>query len=119
MPFIALSSVLGLTFIVAYGLVSLHLALHPSASWPLKSSELSKFLMVFLPFFGCAAPGLMIGNFILYAIPPVRRVLDRNARGVPGASFKQSMRGFGKVSAVGLPTVLILGVIGAIEPWAR
>jgi len=49
------------------------------------------------------ALGFMLGNVLICLIPPARRVLDAEARGYPGTSFVESMRGLLKICLWALP----------------
>ena len=69
-------------------------------------------------FFFAIAPALMLLNFLLAQIPSLRRIFDRNAEGVPGASYRAAMKALWKVAKIIIPPALALGLLGAIEPWA-
>ena len=117
MPFTFLTCVFGLTFLSAYGWIELHLALHPGVTF----RTLSGFpfaLMTFPMFVGCVGPGGILANVILYLIPFVRRPLDENAKGVPGASFRAGVSALARVTKYALPIALILGLVGAVSPWS-
>lgn len=81
MPLMALSSVFGLTIGSINVLWTLHLVLHPGVSFASKSNIVFP-LTVFPAFLGAVAPALMLLNFALARIPPLRWVFDSNAAGV-------------------------------------
>jgi len=117
MPVTFLTCVFGPTIISVYALATLHHALHPAALWPAGSGP-SLILIVFIPFFGWLGPGGQLANATLHLIPSVRMALDRNALGVPGASYEQARNGLAKATAYLFPPALMLGLLGAIAPWA-
>lgn len=58
-----------------------------------------------------------VSNIVLWLIPPVRRILDENAKGLPGASFKEGMKaGMKALIFVALPCVAVL-LLGIWSPW--
>jgi hypothetical protein len=61
------------------------------------------FLMMFSITPAAVALGFMLGNILIWLIPPARRVLDAEARGYPGTSFGESMRGLLKICLWALP----------------
>jgi hypothetical protein len=65
------------------------------------------FLLSFLMMFSIApaamALGFMLGNILIWLIPPARRVLDAEAKGYLGTSFVESMRGIFKFFVWALP----------------
>jgi hypothetical protein len=117
MPFMALSSVFGLTTGFVTVLWTLHRALHPDISFTSKS-DVAFPLMVFPAFLGAAAPALMLLNFVLARIPLLRRIFEGNAEGVKGASYQASMSALWKVARILVPPALVLSLLGATEPWA-
>jgi hypothetical protein len=117
MPFTALSSVFGLTIGCVTVLWTLHRALHPGISFASKS-DVTFPLIVFPAFLGAVAPALMLLNFVLARIPPLRRIFEGNAEGVKGASYQASMSALWKVARILVPPALVLSLLGAIEPWA-
>jgi hypothetical protein len=87
-----------------------HTAIYPEHQlvefWPRGISMLN-FILSFLMTFSIApaalAFGFMLGNILIWLIPPARRVLDAEARGYPGTSFAESMRGLLKICLWALP----------------
>jgi hypothetical protein len=117
MPLMVLSSVFAFTAASIALLWSLHRALHPGM--PFAAISVGAFsLMFFSSFFGVLSPALMLLNLCLRVIPPLRRIFEENSRGVPGASYQESMSGLRKLAMVLVPPALVLALIGAIEPWA-
>jgi hypothetical protein len=74
--------------------------------WP-REISMANFILSFLMVFPIApaamALGFMLGNVLICLIPPARRVLDAEARGYPGTSFVESMRGLLKICLWALP----------------
>jgi hypothetical protein len=59
--------------------------------------------------------GMMLANFIVWCIPPARRVLDQEAKVVKGTSFKESMRFLFKATIVLMLIVAPLSLAGAFN----
>jgi hypothetical protein len=58
-------------------------------------------IWIVIPVFLTAIPwGLMLGNIFAWIIPPARRVLDKEAEGHKGCSFKKSMSGLFKMALI-------------------
>lgn len=70
-------------------------------------------LMVFAPLPGALGAGFMLANLLLYALPPARRAFDAEARGHPGTSFQESMRGLLRLTAWALPPGLAVALVAA------
>jgi hypothetical protein len=75
-------------------------------------------LLATLPLLFASLPfGFIAGNLLVWAIPPIRLVLDQEARPFPDASFLSSQRGLLKMAAYITPPFVALAVIGALLPW--
>jgi hypothetical protein len=61
------------------------------------------FLMMFSITPAAVALGFTLGNVLIWLIPPARRVLDAEAKGYPGISFVETMRGLFKICLWALP----------------
>jgi hypothetical protein len=102
MPFIAMFSVfciMAVLVLVAIQLVHLgHLQLQPRTM-----------ALIFLGAFVAAiAPGLMFANIALRVVPSIRKMLDINAGGTRGASFRASMKGLAAVALITVTAGLVL-----------
>lgn len=73
----------------------------------------SSFLLVVPLFFAAIPIGMLLTNLVAWLIPPARRAFAREAEGVEGASFRQTMGELGKVALVLVPICLLLSGIGA------
>ncbi|MCC7037007.1 MAG: hypothetical protein IT560_06815 [Alphaproteobacteria bacterium] len=93
---------------------------HPDMPQLLASSgpiTLAQGLILFSCFLIGITLSLPLSNIFLWLIPPVRRILDENAQGLPGASFKESMKaGMKALIFVALPSAVIL-FLGIWSPW--
>jgi hypothetical protein len=105
-----------LGFLLAWLGASLHAALHPGQA-PMfgpGSNRLSTMLVLLPSLFGTLAPGFLLANLILHALPPARRALNAEAQTVPGTGYGESQRTLLKVGwrilAVCAP-VWLLGVL--------
>jgi hypothetical protein len=94
--------------------VALHRSLHPGVTL----SEGTIGLVMIASLIGLYPPALMLLNMLLHSIPALRRILDENSKGVPGASYRKSMDQLRKVAIILTPPALLVTLIGAIEPWA-
>lgn len=63
-------------------------------------------------------PGFVLANLLLVSVVPLRRVLDRNAQGVPGASFAEGTRSLLRFSAVSVPIGLACCAAAVAIPWS-
>ena len=87
-----------------------HAAIYPEHQleqfWP-RGISAAGFILSFLMMFSIApaamALGFMLGNILIWLIPPARRVLDAEAKGYLGTSFVESMRGICKFFVWALP----------------
>jgi hypothetical protein len=71
------------------------------------------FLMMFGPLPGAIVIAFMLGNTFFWLISPVRRIFDDEARGYPGASFRDSMQALLKIGTWVLPIGVFLAIVGA------
>jgi hypothetical protein len=71
------------------------------------------------PFFAVIPIALIVGNCLLWLIPPARRVLDREARPHPGTRFRESQRQLIQFAKYVVPIGLGIGVVGALMSWGR
>jgi hypothetical protein len=105
-----------LCFLLAWLGAALHAALHPAQA-PLFLSHgpnrPGPILVVLASFFGPICPCFLLANWIVRALPPARRVLDAEARTVPGASYAESRRSLLKAGAWILAVCAPLWLIGA------
>lgn len=72
-------------------------------------------LMYFPIFFTSMGMGLIITNLFVWCFPFIRNILDKEAEGVKGASFKEAMRELYKVTAWMLLITLPISLIGAMD----
>ena len=77
-------------------------------------SFISSFLLGVPVFFSSIPLGMLIVNLLAWCIPPARKIFDKEAQGVKGTSFREAMKGLGKIAAYLVPICFILGLIGAV-----
>lgn len=77
---------------------------HQSGPW---------FLMVGPTTFSSLILAMMSANLVLWCVKPVRRIFEKEAEGVPFASFRAAMTGLGYVALYLTPIALVLGAWGA------
>jgi hypothetical protein len=99
-----------------------HTAIYPSHAGRLAefwgknislASFASSFLLVVPLFFAAIPIGMILANAIARLIPAARRIFDREAEGIAGASFAEAILALGKVALVLVPVCLVLSGIGA------
>ena len=72
-------------------------------------------ILLMLPLFVAAIPlGFMLGNCIVWCIPPARKALERESQGVKWASFREAMSGLWNICRTMVPICLLLSFIGAV-----
>jgi len=76
-------------------------------------SFIPSFLMVFSLMPGAMAAGFLLSNILFWLVTPVRRIFDAEARGYPGTSFRDAMRGLFKICVWGLPIGLVVAFAAA------
>jgi hypothetical protein len=96
----------------------LHHKLYPG-QYLFRSRGLGTLLAVMSPFFGALPLGMIIGNFLVWMIPPVRRILDEEARLFPSTGYRNSQKQLFKIALVIVPVSLLFSVIGALLKWHR
>ena len=57
-------------------------------------SLVSSMLMMFGPVVPNLIASMIVGNYLVWVIPPARRALDREARPHPGTDFRSTQRSF-------------------------
>lgn len=77
------------------------------------SSFVSGILLLMPLLFASLPIGMMFANTVMWLIPPARRALDQEAKGVKRASFRTAMSGLWTVARVMVPVCLLLSFIGA------
>jgi len=94
----------------------LHLKLYPG-QYLLRSQGLGTVLTAISPFFGALPLAMIVGNFLVWLIPPVRRVLDEEARLYPSTRYRNSQKQLFKLALVSVPLSFLFSVIGAFFEW--
>jgi len=104
-------------YLMAKIMASLYQTRHPGYTFGHTRTNLGGDL-IYVPLLLAAFPmGMMIGNILIWCIPPARRVLDQEAKGVWHASFKQSMRDLALFEVVILPIAIALSLLGTFGPF--
>jgi hypothetical protein len=75
-------------------------------------ADWSGFFILASLFFTAVAPALLLGNLILWHVPPLRRAIDCVTDGVPGYSYDEAMASLKRTGKVMTPAGLLLGLIG-------
>jgi hypothetical protein len=75
--------------------------------------------LTFLPPLALSLPiGLIIGNFLLWCIPPVRAASEREAAGGRGDDYRETQLEFAKYAGVIMAFTVPLCVVGVNSFWA-
>lgn len=96
----------------------LHVAWHPQDGGHLleywrTGMDGARFLMLVPPMLGALPLAMVIANFGVYLIPPARRAMDREDRGMPGVDYVSSQVALVKFGAAVAGVSAVAAVIGA------
>jgi hypothetical protein len=95
----------------------LHATIHPGQNFQTTGQGIGAILAAVAPFFGALPLAMIIGNFVVWLIPPARRMLDEEAKPIPSTSFINSQKQLLKLAYIIVPVSLVLSIIGAVMPW--
>jgi len=112
LPTIFFSWFVSMALLIFVGL-AVHEWLHPRSRAP----EGMVALLFFASFATGVVPAFVLANYLLWIIPPIRRALDKNARGVPGASFQAANRALLRVARFSVPISFLIWIAAAVDPW--
>jgi hypothetical protein len=70
-------------------------------------------LHLFAPFIPLLAAAMVIGNFLIYLIPPARRAMDNEDKDFPGTEYSTAQQTLVKLALVTLAPGLLLSFVGA------
>jgi hypothetical protein len=94
----------------------MHMQLYPGESlrtakglWPI--------LATLAPFFAATPLAMLIGNFIVWLVPPARRALDIEASAYPGTSFRASQAALIRLTLYLTPLSIAACLVAAALPW--
>lgn len=96
---------------------TLHSTVHPGQNFQITGKGIGAVLAAVTPFFGALPVAMIIGNFLVWLIPPVRKVLDEEAKPFPSTSFINSQKQLLKLAYVLVPVSIALAIVGALMPW--
>ncbi|MBJ6802809.1 hypothetical protein [Geomonas propionica] len=96
---------------------TLHSTVHPGQNFGITGKGLGAVLAAVTPFFGALPVAMIIGNFLVWLIPPARKALDEEAKPFPSTSFINAQKQLLKLAYVLVPVSLALGILGALMPW--
>jgi hypothetical protein len=95
---------------------ALHLQISPGES--LRNAKgFGVILATISPFFGAIPLALILGNFLIWFVPPARNVLDAEAKAFPETSFWNAQKKLFKLSLVMVPVSVALSISGVLLPW--
>jgi len=102
LPILGLSCVFGIMFGIFRGFIAIHQLIHPARDWPHTPGPMLPILFIG-SFVAAIGPGFILANLLLASVKPLRRILDRNAEGVPGLSFTEGTKGLVNFSVFAVP----------------
>lgn len=70
-------------------------------------------LVYFAPMIPTLAGAMVIGNFLIYQIPPARRAMNAEDLGHPGTDYVTAQHALGRFTLYTIPIALLLLVAGA------
>jgi hypothetical protein len=92
--------------------------LFPSDEFLHSGTRLGNIFLYVAPAWPALAIGLIVGNFLLWCIPPARAAMERNESGAGDKSYRASQRALAKLGAVFAAIALPLCFLGANNIWA-
>lgn len=95
----------------------LHSHVYPEQNLHAASKGLGAVLAAVAPAFGAIPIAFLIGNCLVWLVPPARRGLDTEAQQFPSTSFVNAQKQLLKFAYIVVPISLALSVIGALLPW--
>lgn len=95
----------------------MHALWFPGQSFYSDPQGVGPILTAVAPLFPSGTLGMLIGNRLLFSVPIIRRILDKEATGINGASYKNAQKTLLDISVILLPISLALAVYGASMPW--
>jgi hypothetical protein len=98
-------------------IIALHNHFHPGIAF-IHASPTAQELMGIPLITAMPGPAFVVGNFLEWAIVPIRRVWEKTFEGVPGASLKDAMQVTAWLMAVWAISMAV-AVVGAIDPWSH
>ncbi len=108
----------GLWWAAVKSLEALHGIFYPTRHL-LASNAVGAILAAVSPFFAVLPVAMIVGNYLVWLVPPARQVLDREATPYPGTGFRQSQQQLMQFAKYLVPIGLGIGIIGALIPWGR
>ncbi|MCX5712451.1 MAG: hypothetical protein NTY47_05205 [Candidatus Omnitrophica bacterium] len=112
---LSIFGIVGTYLLLIAGLSSIQRHLIPTDVILSGGTAIGNFLMFVPIVFPSLVLGFMFANSLAWFIPPVRRALDKEAKGIKGASFRDSMKLFAIVSIILLIVVTPIGLLGAFN----
>ena len=108
---------LALAFALIRSNLFLHQLIYPGETLTAHSKGYTVLLATLPLGIGSLPLGFLVGNMVVWLIPPIRRVLDQEARPFPETSFLSAQRGLWQgVIYLTLPCVA-LAILGTFLPW--
>jgi hypothetical protein len=112
----------GLWFLFASIAWYVHILLHPAHAGHFRefwtgeiglASFISSFLLVIPLFLPATTTAILLSNLIVHSIPPIQRVLDREAEGHPNTDYKSAQRQMILATKISLGIAIPLSLLGA------
>jgi hypothetical protein len=81
--------------------------------WASRPMSWAGALHLFAPCIPVLVGSMVLGNFLIYLIPPARRAMDNEDKAFPGTEYSTAQRTLGRFALVTLPIGLALSFLGA------
>lgn len=81
------------------------------------ANSLGVILATVAPLFAALPFSMIVGNFIVWLVPPARRIFESEAKGFPGASFGNTQKKLLKWGLIVLVVSVVVTVIGIRMAW--
>lgn len=69
------------------------------------------------PFFAALPLAMLVGNLVVWLVPPARRALDSEAIPHPGTSFLASQAKLGRLALYMTPAGVAASIVASALPW--
>lgn len=97
----------------------IHKGFHPGQTFSSHSKGLGAVLAAVAPFFAVIPIAMLVGNALVWLVPPARKALESESKKIIGASFLQTQRSLFTVASIIVPVAFVIAFIGAYLPWYK
>ncbi len=104
-------------FVCLYGVGALHMHFYPGQNFYNQPEGIGPILASLASLFAAFPLGMIIGNWIVYKMHFVRRVLDKEAQSAPDVSYGKAQVQLLKLSGILVPVCLVIALGGTLMSW--